>query len=132
MAHVLSALVRDAQGEYRLVNARNDRVLAESVSRAFDSRSRRRGLLSHTSLPRGSAMVIAPTSAIHTFFMRFPIDVAFIDRAGRVVKARAGVRPWRIVMAPRAFAAIEMPEGILAESQTTPGDCLVVCPVVAN
>jgi uncharacterized protein len=126
MAHALSALVRDAHGAYRLMNVRNERVLADRVLPAFDSRSRRRGLLSHANLPRGSAMIVAPTNAIHTFFMRFSIDVAFIDRAGRVVKARPGVRPWRIVVAPRAFAVIELPDGTLSESQTTTGDYLVL------
>lgn len=131
MAHVLSTLVRDPGGAYRLTNGRNRRVLADHVLRAFESKSRRRGLLHHASLPRGTAMIIAPTSAIHTCFMRFAIDIAFIDRGGRVMKVCTGVRPWRIAIAPGAFAAIEMPAGTLAASETVAGDDVVVVPVSA-
>jgi uncharacterized membrane protein (UPF0127 family) len=71
-------------------------------------------------------MIIAPTNAIHTFFMRFPIDVAFVTRAGRIVKACHAVRPWRVAGAIRAYAAIELPAGTLARCETLAGDALEV------
>ena len=63
---------------------------------AFDSASRRTGLLRHESLPAGTGIIIAPSNAIHTFFMRFAIDVAFVTKDGKVVKLRAAVPPWRM------------------------------------
>ena len=107
-------------------NQRNGHVLADRVLPALDSRSRRTGLLRHKSLPQGHAMVIAPTSAIHTFFMHFPIDVAFVTRAGRVVKIRAAVRPGRVVLALRSYAVIELPAGTLSRCETLMGDTLVM------
>jgi uncharacterized protein len=98
------------------------------VLSALDSKSRRTGLLRHESLPDGEAMVIAPTNAIHTFFMRFAIDVVFVARDGRVVKACASVKPWRVAMALRAFAVVELPAGTLARSDTVPGDTLSIVP----
>ena len=93
------AVLRDPGAKHTIRNTRNQRVLAEDVMAAFDSRSRRTGLLKHNSLPKGSAMLIAPTNAVHTFFMRFPIDIAFVTREGTILKACAAVRPWRIAAA---------------------------------
>src|SRR5688572_31048506 len=109
-----------------LRNTRNGRVLANRLIPAFDSESRRTGLLKHDSLPDGSAMVIAPTNAVHTFFMRFAIDIAFITRDGRVVKTCAAVKPWRIAAAWGGYGVIELPPGTLARSETIAGDLLAI------
>ncbi len=103
-------------------------MLADEILPAFDSRARRTGLLTRTGLSCGQAMIIAPTSAIHTWFMRFPIDVAFVSRVGVVVKTSRSVHPWRMVGAWGAYAVIELPVGALAESGTLVGDKLAVIP----
>ena len=71
-------------------------------------------------------MIIAPSNAIHTFFMKFPIDVVYVTRDGRVVKCREHLVPWRVSGALRAFGVIELPAGTLARTPTVPGDQLVV------
>ena len=109
-----------------LQNVRNQQVLARRLITAFDSRSRRSGLLGRERFDDDHAMIIAPSNAIHTFFMRFPIDVAFVTRGGRVVKACHAVKPWRIAGAFRAFAAIELPAGTLRRSETIAGDILEI------
>ncbi|MBV8267719.1 MAG: DUF192 domain-containing protein, partial [Planctomycetaceae bacterium] len=51
-----------------------------------------------------------PCSSMHTFLVRFPIDVVMLDRSGRVVAVRRGVRPWRVVLpVPRTYAILEVP-----------------------
>ena len=131
MATFLKSVLRN-RGEpynpddYRLRNERTGAVLATRILTAFDSESRRTGLLQHDSLPAGSGLIIAPSNAIHTFFMRFAIDVAFVTKAGKVVKLRAAVPPWRIVAAFRAYAVIELPAGTLELTGTTEGDQLIV------
>ena len=122
----LTPLLRDPAGRHRLQNVRSGRVLAEHLIGAFDSRSRRRGLLGQASLGDGAAMLIAPSNAVHTFFMRFPIDVAFVDRSGRVLKTRRDVQPWRLAAALRGFAVVELAAGSLDRSDTRPGDTLVI------
>jgi uncharacterized membrane protein (UPF0127 family) len=119
-------LLREPRTEHTLRNTRSGRVLANRLIPAFDSESRRTGLLKHEALPDGSAMVIAPTNAVHTFFMRFAIDIAFIARDGRVVKTCAAVKPWRIAAAWRAYGVIELPPGTLARCDTVAGDLLVI------
>jgi len=100
--------------------------VADHLMTAFDSASRRKGLLGRSSLPENSALFIAPSNGIHTFFMRFPIDVAFVARDGRVVKVCAALPAWRMALALRAYAVIELPAGALASSDTLPGDLLAI------
>ena len=121
-------LLRAAPGAQVIRNTRNGRVIARDLTTAFDSASRRVGLLRHASFPQGAAMLIAPTNAVHTFFMRFPIDIAFITREGTVVKACHVVKPWRIAAALRAYGVVELPAGTLTACDTTAGDVLAVVP----
>ena len=124
----LTLLVRDGTGPFELRNERTGGVVATEILRAFDSTTRRRGLLKHASLPAGCAMIIAPTSAIHTFFMRFAIDVAFVAKDGLVVKAYPALAAWRIAWAFGAYAAVELPAGALDQAATRAGDRLVIAP----
>jgi hypothetical protein len=111
-----------------LANARSGAVIADQLIAAFDSASRRTGLLKHGSLPARSAMIIAPSNAIHTFFMKFPIDVVFVARDGQVRKVRHAVAPWRMSGCLRAYAVIELPAGTLREAGVEPGDRLELRP----
>ena len=122
----LRPLLRDISPKHALRNVRNGHVLATDLIVAFDSKTRKTGLLKHDSLADGSAMLIAPTNAVHTFFMRFPIDIAFVNRDGLIVKTYAAVPPWRIAAALRAHAVIEMPPGTLAKKETGVGDILSI------
>jgi uncharacterized protein len=124
----VAPLVRHPAQRHAIRNERSGSTLANHVLAALDSKSRRTGLLRHESLPDGEAMVIAPTNAIHTFFMRFAIDVAFVTRDGRVVKTCASVKPWRVAMALGAYAVVELPAGTLARCDTSTGDMLSILP----
>jgi hypothetical protein len=77
-------------------------------------------------MPDGSALIIAPSNAIHTFFMRFAIDVAFVAKDGRVLKTRTAMPAWRLAASLRAFAVVELPSGMLDRSDVKPGDQLVI------
>jgi uncharacterized membrane protein (UPF0127 family) len=126
VASWVSPLVRDPAADFQLINARTGAVVADSVAGAFDSETRRRGLLGRDGMAPGEALIIAPTNAIHTFFMRFAIDVAFVRRDGRIVKVRRAMGPWRIALALRAYAVVEMPAGAFASSSTGEGDTLAL------
>ena len=97
-----------------LVNQRTNQIVASSVEIAGTSKTRRRGLLGRDSLPSSAALIIAPCSSIHTFFMRFVIDVVFVDRNGRVRKVVRNIKPWRIAASLGAYAVIEMTGGAVA------------------
>lgn len=128
MKSFLSPLLRADSPPHVLENVRTQRVVADQLLTAFDSTSRRHGLLGRDGLPDGSALIIAPSNAVHTFFMRFPIDILFVRRDGSVVKIRSAVAPWRIAGSLRAFAVIELRAGSLAQSDTAAGDCLICRP----
>ncbi len=70
---------------------------------------RARGLIGRPPPPRGTVAGFRRCRALHTCFMRYPIDVLFVDRGGRAVKTLAGVRPWRLFVwgGLRASAAFE-------------------------
>ena len=122
--------MREPRARYGLWNARTGEQVAGSVVAAFDSSSRRRGLLGRGGLGPGEALILAPCSTIHTAFMRFPLDLLFLDRGGRVLKTSAGVRPWRVRAAWRAFAVVELAAGSLERSGTAPGDVVELRTIV--
>lgn len=123
MPHLLSAHRHDSPLT-TLTIERTGEPLATTLDIAMDSRSRKKGLLGRDSLDPGHAFVIAPCQGIHTFGMRFPIDVVAVTRDGTVVKTRANVRPNRIVMAWSAFAIIELRADSLRASDLLIGDQL--------
>ena len=119
------ALARSTAGAM-IVNETTGVPLATSVEAAFDSASRKKGLLGRDGLARRHAIVIAPSNGIHTFFMRFAIDVVFAAKDGTVVSMRKSLRPWRIAIAPRAFCAIELEAGAIERESIAIGDRLIV------
>lgn len=125
MAHFLASLVSSPTAGWALTDTTTGAVVATRVVPAFDSAARRAGLLGTAAWPEGAALVIAPTQAIHMFGMRYAIDVAWVDRTGRVLRV-ATVRPWRISVCMRAFAAIEMPSGTAARHGMGPGSRLAL------
>lgn len=71
-------------------------------------------------------LILAPSNAVHTCFMRFALDLAFVARDGRVVKVCTDVPRWRIALAVRAYAVIEAPAGTFARAGLAAGDSVVV------
>jgi uncharacterized protein len=120
----LDPILTAPNARWVLRNARHNRVLASVIEPAFDRQSRNRGLLGRLNLPEGNALILAPCNSIHTFFMKFAIDVAFVDRDGTIRRARAGVPPWRIQAALRASAVVELASGSLHRADTRTGDRL--------
>ncbi len=99
-------------------------VVCQSCRSAATFFSRLRGLLGRRDLDEGEGLLIRPTSSIHTFFMRFTLDVAFLDRDGRVVKLVPGLRPWRMSFARGARSALELSAGEIERRELRVGDHL--------
>ncbi|MFL5457464.1 MAG: DUF192 domain-containing protein [Myxococcales bacterium] len=107
------------------MNRRNGAVLAERIERATRLWERMRGLLGRRELREGDGLAIEPCTSIHTFFMGFPIDAAFLDRNGRVIRAIPHLRPFRATRVyPSATQVVELPAGRLARTETREGDSL--------
>ena len=126
MASFLSPLIKSPTVPFVLRNQRTGAIVASTLEAAFERQTRNKGLLGRTGLPDGRALVIAPCNGVHTFFMKFTIDVFFVARDGTVRKVARGLRPWRIALSPRSFAVIEMAEGAAARAGVNRGDRLSV------
>jgi uncharacterized membrane protein (UPF0127 family) len=124
--HFLEPLLDGSLSSPKLFVDGHESPLATTVEAAFDSASRNKGLLGRDHLAEGTALVIAPCSAIHTFAMRFPIDVAFARRDGHIIKLRHRLSARRISASFRAFAVVEMAAGALERSHIHVGDRLVI------
>jgi uncharacterized membrane protein (UPF0127 family) len=106
-------------------NLRTGEVIANHVTVADTRAARRTGLLKHTSLAEGQALWIVPCRGVHTFQMRFAIDLVALDQAGIVVDRVTHLRPWRIRLPRRGTAGVlELPAGSLDRTGTALGDRL--------
>ena len=103
-------------------NASLNTVLADRVGVAATHAARAVGLLSRNSLDPGEALWIVPSRGVHTWGMRFTIDVLALDEAGNVVDCVSNLRPWRVRLPRRGTAGVlELPAGTLAASGTQLG-----------
>ncbi|HEY4685925.1 MAG TPA: DUF192 domain-containing protein [Dehalococcoidia bacterium] len=106
-------------------NADRDTILGEAIEVAATAVNRVKGLLGRECLEDGQGLFFEHCSSLHTFFMRFPVDIIYVDKSGKVLKAAADVKPFKLVAAPlRAYYAIELPLGAIRRSNTRVGDHL--------
>ena len=105
-------------------NVTRHTVLATCAELADSSASRRKGLLGRKLLGRGEGLWILPCESVHTFGMRFPIDLVYMDRKHRVRKVRSDVPPWRVSACFSADSVLELAAGTIRETLTEPGDTL--------
>lgn len=104
-------------------------MLAENARVAADFFSRLRGLLGTSSLENGHGLWIKPCSAIHMFGMSYAIDALFMDKQFRVVGVVHNIKPGRLSRSYRhAYSCLELPSGILKETETAVGDVIRFTP----
>jgi uncharacterized protein len=101
-------------------------VLCERCELAATMGKRMKGLLGRRELPAGEGILIRPTSSIHMFFMRFPIDAVFLDRDLRIVGIAESLRPWRVAGRRGAHSVLELRAGEVARRALRQGDRLVL------
>jgi uncharacterized protein len=109
----------------RIRNRTRDTILATAAEVADTSEKRRTGLLKKQRLEPGEGLWISPCESVHTFFMKFAIDLVYLDKKKRVRKVRHSVVPWRLSACLSAHSVLELPAGTAAHSGTKPGDQLV-------
>jgi uncharacterized membrane protein (UPF0127 family) len=104
-------------------NCTRNVVIAADVRVARSWWGRLRGLMLMPALGAGKGLLIERCRSIHTHFMRFAIDALFLDREGIVLATVEAMRPWRIGRYyPGARAVLELPAGVIASTETKPGD----------
>ena len=104
-------------------NIRNGKELSNNVALADSLLKRMKGLLGRDKLLNGEALWIKPCMSIHTFFMKFPIDIVFLNRRNQIIAAIRNLRPNRITrMYPKTTGVLELPAGVLEATDTEIGD----------
>jgi len=101
-------------------------ILALAADVADTSAKRRTGLLQHERLEAGEGLWIVPCESVHTFFMKFPIDLVYIDKRKKVRKVRHAVPAWRMSACLVAHSVLELPAGTARASGTMAGDELAI------
>ncbi|MBI4321033.1 MAG: DUF192 domain-containing protein [Chloroflexi bacterium] len=111
----------------KIVNVETSTTLADRAELASGLIQRAVGLLGRKHLEQGEGLIIRPCNSVHTFFMRFPIDVIFLDKQGRAIKLLPDLAPFRL--SPIVFGSslvIELPAGTIERSGTKAQDRLAL------
>lgn len=102
-------------------------ILGDRVALARSPLARLRGLLNRQGLEAGEGLLLRPCNGVHTYFMRFAIDVVFLDSDGVVLRIERSMRPQRMVpLVRRAKQALELPAGATAAVDLGVGSRLAI------
>jgi uncharacterized membrane protein (UPF0127 family) len=110
----------------KITNQTRERVLADRADIADTSAKRRTGLLKHTGLAPGEGLWIVPCEGVHTFAMKFTIDVIFLNKKRQVVKIRPNMVKRRMALAITGHSVVELPAGTIEQTGTQTGDQLAL------
>lgn len=109
----------------KLINSDGNSILADEIRPAKTFFSRLKGLMFRKKLKEGEALLLEPCNMVHTFFMRFPLDIVFLDRGMKVVYIIENMEPWKCSpMVKGCRSIIELPSGAVCKSGVRPGDIL--------
>jgi peptide deformylase len=103
-------------------NLTRNTMVADAADVADTGAKRRTGLLKHSRLNDGEGLWIVPCESVHTFFMKFAIDLVYLDKKHRVRKVKHAVAPWRLSACLTAHSILELPAGAAQRSGTQKGD----------
>jgi uncharacterized membrane protein (UPF0127 family) len=107
----------------RALNRSSGKELARKLIVAATVFSRAKGLLGREALLEGEGLLITPCKGIHTFFMKFPIDVLFLDKNNRIIETVENIPPHRMTrVLLLAASAIELPAGTVSASESDVGN----------
>ncbi|MBV8475655.1 MAG: DUF192 domain-containing protein [Acidobacteria bacterium] len=116
-------------GKQYAYNRTRQAYLATTLAVADTHWSRLRGLMAkeQKDFPEGSGLWIVPCRGVHTFLMRFPIDVVYLDAQQAVVHLEEHLRPWRLApLRLSAASVVELPPGTIHDTRTGLGDIVDV------
>lgn len=109
----------------QVINKSKNTMLGDKISLADDFFSRLFGLIPKRKLAAGEGLIIKPCSSIHMFFMKFPIDVLFVDDNNEIVYLLENFRPWMVSKIVRGSRyVIELPAGTIKRTNTQVGDAI--------
>lgn len=104
-------------------------LLLREVRRTTGTIERMRGLLGRPRLVPGEGLLLDPCRAVHTAGMRYPLDLAFLDRAWRIARLVVALPPWRVAACLGAVMTLELAPGSVAALGLNAGEVLEWEPV---
>lgn len=111
----------------KVYNSTQNNLIADEVKVADNFITRTFGLIPKKNILENEGLIINPCCSIHTFFMKFPIDVVFVDKNNLVVALYGNVRPWRILpIHLNSFYVIELASGTILDKNIQKGDIMAV------
>ncbi len=116
----------------QIANRTRNTVLGDSIDIADTSAKRRTGLLNREGLAPGEGLWIVPCESVHTFFMKFAIDLVYLGKDRKVRKVRHAMKPWRLSACLSAHSILELPAGAVAKTGTRLGDELEITKVTSR
>ena len=114
----------------RVTNLTRNTTLATCMEIADSGSTRNKGLLGRACLASGEGLWIVPCEAVHTFWMRFPIDLIYLDSKRRIRKIVSEGPAWPLSGCLRAHSVLDLPPGTIRQTQTQPGDALEFSEVI--
>lgn len=113
----------------KIYNSTQNSIISENTKMADNFFSRSIGLLSRKTLPESESLVIKPCCSIHTFFMRFDIDVLFIGANGKIIELYENVKPWNVLpIHLNSKYVVELPTGCISDKNIQKGDEIILVP----
>ncbi|MDD4493994.1 MAG: DUF192 domain-containing protein [Eubacteriales bacterium] len=111
----------------KAIRANDNAVLSDNVELAHTFMKRLRGLTFRKALPEGGSMHIKPCNSVHCCFMKFAIDVVFLDHEGRVVEIINTMKPWSFSkIYPKAESVLELTAGTATKFGLSAGDLIKI------
>ncbi len=111
----------------QIKNLNQNNTLADHCRIAQNFFTRLKGLLGKSDLEAGRGLLLKPCRSVHTCFMRFPIDVIFIDKDGEVLHLVENLKPFKTTpLVRKAYCALELPTGTVSKTGTSIGDKIII------
>ncbi|UCC94711.1 MAG: DUF192 domain-containing protein [Candidatus Omnitrophota bacterium] len=105
-------------------------TLAEQARFAESFLQRLLGLMGKKNMEKGNALIFKKAPSIHTFFMKFAIDIVFVDASMRILKTYQALGPFRFAGCLRSVLTVELPANTLSQTRTAIGDTLELKPTI--
>ena len=109
----------------KLINKKNDKILANNLKIADNFFKRLIGLLGRKALDKGEGLHIIPCNSIHSFFMKFNFDAIFLNKNNEVVYLIEEMPAWHVSkICFSAYSVVELQSGVIKETETSISDVL--------
>ncbi|MGJ9457690.1 DUF192 domain-containing protein [Oceanobacillus sp. CF4.6] len=112
----------------KLINSQTEQVIAGKVKGAYTFWPRFKGLMLTKSMPENTGLHISPCPSIHTFFMKYSIDILYLNKENEIVGIEENLEPGKIGKRfSGAYSVIEFPAGTIKDTPTFSGQAVKFC-----